>query len=287
MSRMNNDSQKNTLVLLAGLALIVLSAFAAIGFVNEMIAEPDFIVQANRKVAVDGTLKYRFMRVYSGPDISTISTTQRGGAPAVGQLPSTRGAGAATYHHTTPSASASARPMVGHSSATYSGGAVLPTQSSATMSTYGGGSGSGVAGSGVVSGRGRGSSVTYSGGGYATAPVMAMSARKPNTSTMTYANVSPVAEEEPVVASVGPRRTGSYGDYEEGDDYTVGAETHPLGYQKTDPITGVVSKWTTDGWVAVSDVTEVNGPIGDTPWLLMLLLLAGYAAFAATRRKEA
>lgn len=277
---MNNDSQKNTLVLLAGLALIVLSAFAAISFVNEMVAEPDFIVQANRKVAVDGTLKYRFMRVYSGPDISTISATQRSGAPAVGKLPSTRGTGAATYHHTAPSAPA--RPMVEQSSATYrAGGAVLPTQSSATMSTYGGGSGSGVAGSGVASGRGRGSSVTYTGGGYATAPVMAMSARKLNTGTMTYANVSPVAEEEPVVASAGPRRIGSYGEYEPGD--IVGGIA--VGSQKTED--GKVWEWTGTDWRYVSDVTEVNEPIGDTPWLLMLLLLAGYAAFAATRRKEA
>lgn len=278
---MNNDSQKNTLVLLAGLALIVLSAFAAISFVNEMVAEPDFIVQANRKVAVDGTLKYRFMRVYSGPDISTTSASHSSGAPAVGQVASTRGAGAATYHHAAPSAPA--RPVVGQSSATYSGGAVLPTQSSATMSTYGGGSGSGVAGSGVVSGRGRGSSVTYSGGGYATAPAMAMSARKLNTGTTTYANVTPVAEEEPVVASAGPRRAGGYG--EEDEDHEYDGESHPLGYQKT--AGGKVYVWTLTGWQFVKDVTEVNEPIGDTPWLWMLLLLGGYAAFAATRRKEA
>lgn len=283
---MNNDSRKNTLVLLAGLALIVVSAFAAISFVNEMVAEPDFIVQANRKVAVDGTLKYRFMRVYSGPDISTISTTQRGGAPVVGPLPSTRGTGAATYHHAAPSAPA--RPMAGHSSATYSGGAVLPTQSSATMSTYGGGSSSDVVGSGVVSGRGRGSSVTYTGGGYATAPVMAMSARKLNTGTTTYAVPTPVAEEEPVVASAGPRRAGSYGEEDDDDElWSDGINTYVVGTQKTGP-DGKTYIWTKGvGWKLVDDVTEVNEPIGDTPWLLMLLLLAGYAAFAATRRKEA
>lgn len=82
------------------------------------------------------------------------------------------------------------------------------------------------------------------------------------------------------------RARRGYGDGDEEDEYaTYNDETHLLGTQKTDT-DGRVYQWTASGWVLIRDITEVQ-PIGDTPWLLLLLLCGGYAAFLARRRREA
>lgn len=262
------DVRANLLLVLTVLVIGGVALYLVNLSLNEM-EERD--LAAHRQVGILSTLQHRFMAIYTGPEVYGVAHGGQGMSTVSGNT---------AYHATgTPhvgGAAYSRQAPQGATGASYGGGAVLPTQSSATMHAYGGGSGSGVASG--QSGHGSGS-VSYSGGGYATAP--AMPARKLSTGATTYAVPAPVAEEEPVVASAGPRRAGSYGDYEPGD--FVGG--YVVGSQKTED--GKVWEWTGTDWRYVSDVTEVNEPIGDTPWLWMLLLLGGYAAFAATRRKAA
>lgn len=267
------DVRANLLLVLTVLVIGGVALYLVNLSLNEM-EERD--LAAHRQVGILSTLQHRFMAIYTGPEVYGVAHGGQGMATVSGNT---------AYHATaTPhvgGAAYSRQAPQGATGASYGGGAVLPTQSSATMHTYGGGGSQAGAASGQ-SGH-NSASVSYSGGGYATAP--AMPARKLSTGATTYAVPAPVAEEEPVVAAAGPRRAGSYGDYEPGDDCTYNGETHPIGSQKTEG--GKVYEWTDHGWRYVSDVTEVNEPIGDTPWLWMLLLLGGYAAFAATRRKAA
>lgn len=55
----------------------------------------------------------------------------------------------------------------------------------------------------------------------------------------------------------------------------------------TKVIDGVTYRWNGYSWESLTDNGEVGQPIGDTPWLLLLLLCGSYAAFLALRRREA
>lgn len=50
-------------------------------------------------------------------------------------------------------------------------------------------------------------------------------------------------------------------------------------------IDGVTCRWNGYSWEALSDLGEVGQPIGDTPWLLLLLLCGAYAAFLSRRKR--
>lgn len=57
-----------------------------------------------------------------------------------------------------------------------------------------------------------------------------------------------------------------------------------VGTEKT--IGGVLCVWTGDGWVAKGDVPDPDTPIGDIPWLLLLLAAAVYATFRVVKNKK-
>ena len=42
---------------------------------------------------------------------------------------------------------------------------------------------------------------------------------------------------------------------------------------------GVIYEWDGSGWVLKSQIADLGTPVGDAPWLWMLLLLAAYALF--------
>lgn len=94
----------------------------------------------------------------------------------------------------------------------------------------------------------------------------------------------------------------TYGDNEEGGSSTSSSRSrarrgyvdggdeedekeggYVIGTQKTDT-DGRVYQWDGEQWVLIRDITEVQ-PIGDTPWLLLLLLCGGYAAFLSRRKR--
>ena len=51
-------------------------------------------------------------------------------------------------------------------------------------------------------------------------------------------------------------------------------------------VNGVWCVWTTDGWKPKYDQKDPDAPIGDIPWVFMLLLVAGYVGVVACRKRK-
>ena len=51
-------------------------------------------------------------------------------------------------------------------------------------------------------------------------------------------------------------------------------------------IGGVECVWTADGWRPTSDLPEPGTPIGDIPWLMLLIALIAYSTFCVVKKKE-
>lgn len=59
--------------------------------------------------------------------------------------------------------------------------------------------------------------------------------------------------------------------------------THEVGNRKV--VNGQVWEWDGSGWVFVGDI-PVNAPIGDLPWILLLLMTTGYAVCRKLKTKK-
>ena len=144
--------------------------------------------------------------------------------------------------------------------------------------------GSGSAGGAMASGGSSGVSkgIQYSGG--FSSPVLAMS--------------SPTQSALPARRAIGARRvidngdgtyTGEYdGEYYNGRWWSEEEEdwmkNPPVGTIKEEG--GNVYEWNGSSWVLKGQVSDLGTPIGDTPWLWMLLLVVAYICIIAKRKKS-
>ena len=182
----------------------------------------------------------------------------------------------------------------GHSTmpgATSSSGYKIHTLSSATVHTVGSGGGASGSGSSVSGGQGSSSrGITY-GGASVSMPTFALVLPMSSSATM----------EAPARFGMGPRRTkpteeggegdvvwdpderrwwtwdpnkGDYGDWR----YVADGDTR---YNS-----GEIEYWNGDTWVSFEEWSNPGVPLGDAPWLWMILMLAAYAAFTTIRRKQ-
>ena len=176
----------------------------------------------------------------------------------------------------------------GHSTmpgATSSSGYKIHTLSSATVHSIGsgGGGGGGIGGASGSSSSSRG--IAYGGVSYSM-PTLALV-------TPTYASETST----PARMAVGPRRMpGITGDEEEGDE-AEDAEGKwrwdGEGWVLLEPAIGttkieggITYRWDGNDWVPVGDQGDPGLPLGDAPWLWMMLMLAAYAAYKIMRKKQ-
>ena len=124
--------------------------------------------------------------------------------------------------------------------------------------------------------------IQYSGG--FSSPVLAMS--------------SPTQSALPARRAIGARRvidngdgtyTGEYdGEYYNGRWWSEEEEdwmkNPPVGTIKEEG--GNVYEWNGSSWVLKGQVSDLGTPIGDTPWLWMLLLVVAYICIIAKRKKS-
>lgn len=174
----------------------------------------------------------------------------------------------------------------GHATMSVSGGSgSMHTTSSAKVKSIGSG-GSGSSGMMTSSGNSRSSQrgIIYSGAS-ASVPVLAM----------TTSSQSASASATSVRHGINPRRMPSSPGEEEGDialdsegtwrwngEQWILISNIPVGTTKIEG--GRTYRWNGTDWEDVTDQTDPGLPIGPMPWLLMVLLAAGYAGYR--RRKE-
>ena len=191
----------------------------------------------------------------------------------------------------------------------YSGHATMPTAasgssftvrttSSATLHSYGagGGGGGGFSGGGSSSSRG---GITY-GGGAVSMPALAMAT--PSRRSRSEAGLMAETSEQSAAASQGysvprirkakPTEPGEDGDWQYGGegerDWWYYDEDHwrEPGENETrfDPTLGYTVVWNGSEWVKESEY-EPGVPVGDVPWIILLMLVAVYA-FAKKRTSK-
>lgn len=157
----------------------------------------------------------------------------------------------------------------------------LYATSSATVTNIGSGMGTGIsmsASTGTSSAPSRG--IIYGSGNYAVMPTLALATtpRRSATSEQT-AMMSPIRR-------VKGDGTGEYdGEYYNGLWWSEDAEKWV-----SDPFEGcvkIVGGWycvyNGYGWVQISPVPDIGAPIGDAPWLVLLMLLMAYALAKSLR----
>lgn len=163
------------------------------------------------------------------------------------------------------------------------------TTSSATVHTIGSGGASGGLFSSPSGGRGASSSrgIAY-GGGSVSMPTLALA-------TTSFASSSAAETAGNARYGIGPRRTPSAGDGEEGD-WEKDAEgwwykdedgwRHPNnGETRYDETLGYTVIWKGSAWVKLSEY-DPGVPLGDAPWHWILLLALGYGIAKMRRRKH-
>ena len=245
--------------------------------------------------SVEGWEGYQVPR-YTGPAV--YSASSRGSSVSV---PMVSTSSRALFHHNAGGAYYSQRTVTMPSSSVNTPYKVYQTSSSAVRTIGGGGSAggytgysgsmsSGVTGSGA-SGASSGFSVPGIGTNATSAYTYAYSARP-----YVYNNIGVTSTgmaEAPVLSNVaslpsrsakpGIRKVPGYNGEEEGDIGQDGSEIWMWdGEEWVTPTTkiegGKVYAWDphSNDWVFVQDQADPDSPIGDVPWILFLLLTAGY-----------
>jgi len=175
----------------------------------------------------------------------------------------------------------------------------MHTTSSTAVSTIGsGGGGGGFASSGGGGGENSSRGIRYSSGYSVSVPMLAMT---PSARTSTVYTPSSYRDIESVLASAAParrggmRRTpGSAGSYEgeetedggkiwvwDGEQWVLVGDI-PVGTTKI--VGDQTYRWDGSGWVLITDQSEeFEQPLGDAPWLLVVLLAMAYILIKAIR----
>ena len=178
------------------------------------------------------------------------------------------------------------------SSYAYANGRPVHTFSNGAIHSYGGGGGSGGA-TGVSANRKASSS-----GGSAGYSMPSISISMPRARSYAYNNVQESSETTPARMAIQGRRNAhpvedgdKYGD--EGEDTEVeglwwlwdGEEwILPIGSTKVD--NGKIYRWDGTGWIFVQDQSGPDTPVGDMPWMLLLLMAGGYVVVKSVRRNS-
>lgn len=218
-----------------------------------------------------------------------------------------------TYHGHTPMISgAEVRSYAysGHAtmpSAASGSGLTVRTTSSATLHSIGagGGGGGGISGGGSSSSR---SGITY-GGGSVSMPTLALATSSRTTyrasdaiAGMTASLSAQTAAAAPVYSAPGVRKAKPTDDGENDGDQVVDTDgvtvwtwsedaedwlnTTPVGTKRYDSEKGYMVEWNGTEWVQVVNQGDPNAPIGDTPWVWMLMLLAAYGGVKALKTRK-
>lgn len=186
----------------------------------------------------------------------------------------------------------------------YSGHATMPTAasgsgftvrttSSATLHSYGsgGGGGGGFSGGGSSSSRG---GITY-GGGSVSMPALAMAtpSRRSRSEAglmaeMASSTSDQVAAAGPALRRVLPNGNGEYnGEFNNGQWWNEDEEEwvdKPFeGAVKNEG--GIMYRYEGGDWVPIENQADPNAPVGDVPWIILLMLVAVYA-FAKKRTSK-
>ena len=104
--------------------------------------------------------------------------------------------------------------------------------------------------------------------------------------TTSYGNSSGVGAYVPSRSNIPGRRkingdgSGSYEGEDDGEGHFWNGEEWidiPVGALRANPETQESEIWNGSAWVAIGDQREPGTPVGDMPWLLLILMLGGYA----------
>lgn len=258
----NSESKRHLYIFLCAAVLIGLTVFALGDVAETMMTDKGVDTHlSSAKVEALGHTRFRFRRIYNGGDVSahhTSSTT----------MPSASLGSSKPLSHavSAPSAASSVAPVMPSSG---SMGYAMHTSSSQEPHSYGGGS--------AMGGMGLASSVSSSAAPSAPMAYSSVSATLPSRLRRSSLPGSTMTDMSSRAA--GPMRihsTEGNGSYhgELSDDGKYWDESSWL-WVDTDP--------TKEG----DHLGEVGEPLGDAPWLLMLLLFGGYALFCARRRRAA
>lgn len=169
------------------------------------------------------------------------------------------------------------------------------TLSSATVHTIGsGGGGGGVGGASSSSSSSRG--ISYSGVSVSLPTLAFATPTRSMASSYSMTGESATSSEAPI-HSVGLRRTPGYDGSREGEQREEGgkywiwdgeewieAGDIPVGTTKIEG--GITYRWNGSAWEIVGDQQDPGLPIGDAPWLWMLLLMAVYGGAKVWKRNK-
>lgn len=288
---MRRDSQRHIaltvcFLLLGGIALwALLPAF-------EQVTGTQPEQKHERAVVKTKNTRYRFRRIYNGGDVMT-ANHNTGGMPQVSFRSTSNSYGGG---QTLSATGVSGRAMAGYGAAGSALGITLPVmESSKGLHAYGGGGGGGGF-SGGSNGGGAGISVSsggYSGGGLAALPSFAAlraSSSQQSAATVVMKTAEETSSSTGTWAAPTKRRVGSYYDEDEEDWIErddLPSETANIGDIVV--IEGVKYRYNGDGeWTvfAAEDLPEADYPIGDTPWLMMLLLAGGATVWRMRRHRR-
>lgn len=165
-----------------------------------------------------------------------------------------------------------------------SSGFRIHTLSSASVHSIGSGGGGG---GGMTGSRGGSSSkgIHTSGGSFAV-PVLAL-----NTSSFASSGMQTGGRfARPHIRRVYENGDGEYdGEYNEStglywnEDEEVWQDTPPIGTIRDNG--GVIEEWNGTAWVRKGDIADLGTPVGDTPWLWILLLAVAFALIRGRKVK--
>lgn len=177
----------------------------------------------------------------------------------------------------------------GMNNSSVSGGYKVYTTSSATYHSYGASGGSG-GGMYTSTGKKTSSSPSVSYGSVSVSvPTIAMNSSR---LTKSSSEVTPTRYAIPGRRRLHDNGAGGYdgdsdGEYYDGKWWSEDAEewlSEPWeGVTKIDG--GLTYRYDGSGWVLVENQANPDSPIGDVPWIALLLMLGGYAVVKSVRRK--
>lgn len=267
------------------MTIVLLGCVASVFFgIRQIVSEPSYDVAPYSAIAGEG---YKIPR-YKGPALYHASAGQSGGTitMAMGSTSSR-----ALFHHN--AGAAGYGRVAANRDVSYTHGAYAPvyrTSNSTLRSIGGGGSGGGYA-----SGSGYSVSGGVSGGGSVSVPSLGLSL--PRIRTYAYnkgvaasdIETMSVRNAKPGIKRAAPEREGDEAEYYwDGKDMWFWDGEEWVEEETIKIEDGKVYRWDSDSnsWVFVSDQAGPDSPIGDIPWILFLLMLAGYTICRKLKNKK-
>lgn len=282
-SYQKEESKRTAIVAMCVIGISVLGILALLDVAATAMDATQLSPIRQHIISSSQQVHYRFRAIYTGADIT--HTSYAGLSTVSSSVPTSHAKGV-SHAHSGHYASYSAPTM---SSVGAGAGALGTLQSNQSPHSYGGGGA--VGGNGAAGGSSSAGSpalaVSYGGGGYVYAPATAFS-RKPRMA-------SEITNPETPLQAIGPWRINhddgdgsDEGDLSDDDWYWNGEEwVEDIPIDATKIVGGITYKWNGSEWVTLSDQHDPDGPIGDAPVLLLLLMLAGYVICRRNRIPEA